>query len=213
MNIMIFGATGAVGSRTVGEAARRHHQVTAVSRQTVPEARRIRGAHYRQLDLYAPAALAGFLAGQDAVISAIRPPEGHEADLPVLSERLLDAAAAADIPIVFTGGAASLKLSAHSETTVLTEPGFLPQSVIPIARACQAQYDRIRRASYDQWSYLAPPAELLPGVRRGTYRIGYDHLVRDNDGRSWISMEDLAIALLDEAETGRHRGQRFTVGY
>lgn len=213
MNILIFGATGAVGSRAVEEAARRQHHVTAISRRTPPETRHPQGVVFRQIDLRNPAPPDTFLAGHDVAISAIRPPEGHEADLPGLSERLLDAAAAVDIPIVFTGGAASLKLSAHSETTVLTEPGFLPESVMPIARACQAQYERIRRSSYDQWSYLAPPAELVPGKRQGTYRLGHDHLVRDGNGRSWISMEDFAIALVDEAEAGRFRGQRFTVGY
>jgi putative NADH-flavin reductase len=35
----------------------------------------------------------------------------------------------------------------------------------------------------------------------------------DDKGNSRISMEDYAIALVDELENPKHEGQRFTVGY
>jgi hypothetical protein len=38
-------------------------------------------------------------------------------------------------------------------------------------------------------------------------------LLSDANGKSWISMEDSAIAFVDELETPKHSRQRFTVGY
>ncbi|GAA3048758.1 hypothetical protein GCM10020229_70220 [Kitasatospora albolonga] len=63
------------------------------------------------------------------------------------------------------------------------------------------------------WAYLSPAAVLEPGERTGSYRLGTDELVVDAEGNSAISMEDVAVALLDEAERPRHHRTRFTVGY
>ena len=60
---------------------------------------------------------------------------------------------------------------------------------------------------------MSPSAEFVPGERTGSFRLGGDRLLTDTDGRSWISMEDFAIALVDELETPRHSRQRFTIGY
>ena len=95
--------------------------------------------------------------------------------------------------------------------TVLTAPGFLPDSVLPIARACQAQYELCLAEREADWCYLSPPAMLMPGDRSGRYRTGGDVLLTDPAGQSRISMEDFAVALLDEAETPHHAGERFTV--
>jgi putative NADH-flavin reductase len=81
------------------------------------------------------------------------------------------------------------------------------------ALACVAQYKLCEVEKHVDWTYLCPPAVLVPGERTGSYRTGNDRLVIDADGKSLISMEDLAVALLDEAEWPRHRGQRFTVAY
>ena len=62
------------------------------------------------------------------------------------------------------------------------------------------------------WAYLSPAALLEPGERTGAYRLDGDDLVVGADGTSRISMEDLAVALLDEAERPRHHRARFTVG-
>ncbi|MEU8976214.1 hypothetical protein AB0D11_44840 [Streptomyces monashensis] len=49
--------------------------------------------------------------------------------------------------------------------------------------------------------------------RTGRFRIGGDQPVLDADGRSRISVEDAAIALIDEAELPRFVQRRFTIGY
>ena len=61
--------------------------------------------------------------------------------------------------------------------------------------------------------YICPPASLEPGRRTGRYRLGADMLVTGEDGRSAISVEDFAIAIVDEAESHAHAGRSFTVGW
>lgn len=82
-----------------------------------------------------------------------------------------------------------------------------------IAVACCDQLAVCRSETHANRTYLSPPAVLQPGERTGRYRIGDDDLLVDADGASLISMEDLAVALLDETEASRHRRARFTVAY
>jgi len=82
----------------------------------------------------------------------------------------------------------------------------------PIALACNEQLAAFRASTDVDWSYLSPPAILEPGERTGSYRIRTDELLVDSSGLSTISCEDLALALLDEAERPRHHRSRFTVG-
>ena len=51
------------------------------------------------------------------------------------------------------------------------------------------------------------------GERKGTYRKGNDTPVFDENNRSVISVEDMAIAIADEVEQKQHIQQRFTVAY
>jgi putative NADH-flavin reductase len=93
-------------------------------------------------------------------------------------------------------------------------PGTVsPAAWRPIALACNAQLDACRAEQGVDWAYLSPPALLEPGERTGRYRLGAGELLVDAAGRSAISMEDFAVALLDEAERPRHRRVRFTVAY
>jgi hypothetical protein len=44
---------------------------------------------------------------------------------------------------------------------------------------------------------LSPSARFAAGARTGKFRLGGHEFLRDAQGRSWISMEDFAIALVD----------------
>ncbi len=213
MNIIVFGASGDVGCRIVAEALVREHDVTAVVRretqvQTLPTSATVRIADAARTER-----VAELMAGHDLAISALRPPDGQEETLVALTRSVLRAAALSGLRIIVVGGAASLTMPDRKGHTVLTAPGFLPQAVVPIATACQAQYDLIAAERHADWSYLCPPALLTPGMRTGRYRLGSDVLVVDADGGSAISMEDFAVALIDEAEAPRHRQARFTVAH
>jgi len=212
MRITIFGASGAVGSRVVQEALSRDHQVTAVGRNLdrlsalPPEAVRRRG------DAADPDDVTALSAGQDLVISATRPVPGSEPELVTAAKGLLAGLAGTGVRLLVVGGAAGLVIPGTGGTTVLDGPDF-PKDWRPIAQACNDQLEAIQATTEVTWTYLSPPAILEPGNRTGSYRRGTDELLIDPHGVSRISMEDLAVALLDEAETPTHPNTRFTIAY
>ncbi|TDD61200.1 NAD-dependent epimerase/dehydratase family protein [Kribbella antibiotica] len=200
MRILVFGATGAVGSRVTQEARNRGHQVTAVSRTGTP-----RG------DASDSGDVAELSQGHDVVISATRPQAGQESELVLAAMGLLNGLRFSGIRLILVGGAASLTVPGTGRTLV-EQPGF-PDEYRPIAVACNEQFDLVKASNDVDWTYVSPPDLLEPGVRTGTYRLGTDELVVTTDGTSSISMEDFAMALVDEAERAKHHGRRFTVGY
>ncbi|MEM1053002.1 MAG: NAD(P)H-binding protein [Pseudomonadota bacterium] len=213
MDIIVFGARGDVGSRVVSEALSRGHNVTAAVRSvdqlgSIPDA-----VSTLVADAGDPCQITDAMTNNNVAISALRPPSGQEHELVDLTKSVLRAARSASVRTVIVGGAASLKVPGTNGHTVLSAPGFLPDKVVPIARACQAQYELCSTFKHAQWSYLCPPAMLQPGERTGHYRVGTDTLIVDLDGNSMISMEDFAVALVDETERASHLMRRFTVGY
>jgi putative NADH-flavin reductase len=213
MKITIFGAAGDVGSRIVREALARDHQVRAVVRNPaqydkLPQGVEPCSGNAENLD-----DVVRLSTGQDLIISAIRPPTGHEGKLAGMTRTILNGAARAGVRVLILGGAASLKIPGQGNATVLTAPGFIPDEIVNIASACYAQHALCEADRDADWAYLSPPAMLVPGERSGRYRLGADELVVDDNGRSTISMEDLAAVMLDEAEQPRHRRLRFTAAY
>ncbi|WP_321391987.1 NAD(P)-dependent oxidoreductase [Emcibacter sp.] len=213
MKITIFGAGGDVGSRLVSETLTRGHDVTAVLRTPASIGKIPQGANVSIADVADTEQIARLVKSQDLVISAVRPPEGQEKDMVGLTASVLKACSTAGVRVLVVGGAASLKLSDRPGYTVLTAPGFLPDEYKPIALASQAQFELCMADSDVDVTYMCPPAMLEPGERLGHYRTGGDTLLTNEDGDSRISMEDFAVALLDEAERPRHKGGRFTVAY
>ncbi|SEP18682.1 NAD(P)-dependent oxidoreductase [Aquisalimonas asiatica] len=213
MNITILGATGSVGKRIVDEALARGHEVTAVSRTQAKPGAFPDGVTPYAADVRDQRQLVPAMEGQDLAISALRPPEGLEDSLVPLTRAVLESAASAGVRTLVVGGAARLLVPGREGETVLSSPDFLPASAIAIARACQAQYEHCLRETGVDWTYLSPPAMLEPGKRTGRYRLGTDTLITNENGMSRISMEDFAVALLDEAETPRHSRRAITVGY
>ncbi|WP_280267764.1 NAD(P)-dependent oxidoreductase [Nocardia wallacei] len=214
MRITVFGASGGVGSRVVAEALDRGHQVVAVSREvsrllTLPSEVEVRAG-----DATDPDDVADLSAGSDLVISATRPAPGREYELAAVAEGLLKGLSETGVRLLVVGGAGNLTVPGASGKTVVEMPDF-PDDWKPIALACHAQLDTFRSAAPADvdWAYLSPPSILQPGERLGSYRTGLDELVVDAEGKSLISMEDLAVALLDEAERPKHHRIRFTVGY
>ncbi|GAA4015868.1 NAD(P)-dependent oxidoreductase [Allokutzneria multivorans] len=207
----MFGAAGSVGSRVMAEARSRGHSVTGVTRDATrfPELRRGNAADVEDV--------IALSRGQDLVISATRPATGREAELVTTTKAVLAGLAETGVRLLMVGGAASLTVpgtgtGTGTGTTVLDDPN-LPPEIRAIAEACDAQLAVCRAETVADWAYLSPPALLEPGARTGSYRLGRDELIVDAEGNSTISMEDLAVALLDEAERPRHRRTRFTVGY
>ncbi|WP_298292564.1 NAD(P)-dependent oxidoreductase [uncultured Litoreibacter sp.] len=213
MKFIVFGATGDVGSRVVAEASSRGHDVTAAVRNEAGLGKLPKDVTPVVADVSDPAALAAAMAGQDLAISAVRAPAGREGDIVALTRSILDAASLIDLRVIVVGGAARLHLRGGYPHTVLSDPDFLPESIVPTARASMAQWELCASDASANWTYASPSAMLLPGKRKGAYRTGTDTLIVDEDGHSAISMEDFAMAIVDEAQSVKFPRAAFTVGY
>ncbi|MFC5665147.1 NAD(P)-dependent oxidoreductase [Kitasatospora misakiensis] len=212
MRITVFGASGNVGSRIVAEAVARGHQVTAVLRDPARPHRLPPTVRTATGDARDPEDVRRLAAGQDLLVTATRPTPGHEDELAVATKGLLAGLAGTGVRLLAVGGAGSLTLPGGDGVTLVDSPDF-PAALLPIANACGEQLALYRAETEVDWTYLSPAALLEPGERTGRFRLGRDELVVDADGASAISMEDLAVALLDEAEQPAHRRSRFTAGY
>ena len=213
LKIVIFGATGQVGQRLVQESTRRGHRVTAIARRIPEEGTHPEGVETVSRDVLYADDLEKIIAEHDIVFSALRPPNGKEPVMVDQTAAVVEAALAAGVRFIIVGGAAPLRFPDEPELSVLTKPGFLPSNVVPIANASQQQHDWLKPRLGALGTLLCPPPMLVPGVRSANYRIGDDALVVDDQGNSTISIEDFAVALLDEAEHPTHTGRVFTAAY
>jgi len=108
------------------------------------------------------------------------------------------------------GGAGSLFVAPGK--MVMDSPDF-PKEVLPEAQAGGRLLEQLKATPDLEWTFISPSLMFRPGERTGKYRVGKDDLLTTEKGPSTISMEDYAIAFVDELEKPRHIRQRFTVGY
>lgn len=211
MDVVLYGASGMIGSRILNELVARGHRVLAVVRNP-PRVPAAPGVMVRAGDISDAADVAKNLEGADAVISAFHPGPGREDKLIPATEALLDGARRAAVPrVLIVGGAASLFVAPGK---TLLESGHLPKEWVAIATAHANLLEHLRTTAGDlEWTSLSPAAFIQPGERTGRFRLGKDELVTDAQGLSRISAEDYAVALVDEMEDPKHIGRRFTVGY
>lgn len=202
--IAILGITGRAGSRIAHELLQRGHTVTGIARNVAAVAPRD-GLTVTAGDATKADALAPLLRGHDAVISATRFDGGSDAATVVAATR------DAGVPrLLVVGGAGSLEVAPG--VAVVDTPNF-PEAYKAEASAGRVFLNALRREKALDWTFVSPSAVFEPGERTGQFRIGGDGLLSDAAGHSHISMEDYAIALVDEIEVPKHSRQRFTVGY
>ena len=108
------------------------------------------------------------------------------------------------------GGAGSLEVAPGK--LFIDQPDF-PAFVKAEAAKGKEYLDYLKGIKDLDWTFLSPSALFKAGERTGVFWLGGDNLLISEDGTSWISYEDYAIALLDEIENPKHIQQRFTVGY
>ena len=207
MKIAIIGATGYVGSKILVEALARGHHVTAIQNrgnnmQDHEFLKRIDG------DATDVSALSRMVAGNDVVISAFNP--GLDKDGKG-TQSIIDGVKKAGVArLLVVGGAGTLLHPAGGR--VLDQADF-PSEWKQGSLRTAAFLEQLRLETDLDWVFLSPAAALLPGVRTGIYRVGKDSLLVDTEGHSRISLEDYAIAMLDEVENPQWHRERFTVAY
>jgi uncharacterized protein len=201
--VALIGASGNAGSRILSELRRRQYSVTAIVRDVarVPLNPEVTAKSADVADLRA---LTSAIAGSEILISSLL----FEASDPA---KLIQAAKDSGVRrYIVVGGAGSLEISPG--LTVL-QAGKVPAPYRNESAAGVRFLQMLRETPELDWTFISPSAEFVAGDRTGVFRLGTDSLLIDANGRSRISYEDFAVALVNEVETGAHHRQRFTVGY
>lgn len=203
-HIAIFGITGRAGSRIATELLQRGHTVTGIARNTADVAPRA-GLTVKAGDAAKADALMPLLRGHDAVVSAMRFGGGSDA------ATVIAVVKQAGVPrLLVVGGAGSLEVAPG--VALIDSPNF-PAAYKAEAQAGREFLNTLRGEKQLDWTFVSPSALFEPGERTGKFRIDGDQLLSDSAGASRITMEDYAIALVDEIESPKHARARFTVGY
>lgn len=212
MNIALIGASGFIGSALRTEALARGHQVTAIVTNPGKLAP-LAGLTVVKADVNDTAALAAQLKGADAVLSAF---SGH-AQANTFDyylngfKSIVAAVKAAGVPrLLVVGGAGSLEVAPGLQ--LLDTPQF-PEAYKPTAEGARQALALLREDAALNWTMLSPSAIIAPGERTGQFRLGTDQLLANAQGDSRISVQDYAVAMINELEKPAHARQRFTVGY
>lgn len=223
MRITVLGGSGYAGSHLVREAARRGHDVTALSRSVPPE--RVDGVDYRELDVLEPGAELASFVRADALLDALSPRGVLDGRLESVRRDIAEAARHTGVRYGVIGGAGCLRTADDGPRVMDTAeyPAHFKHEAEEVARSLA--HLRGTDAEVD-WFFVSPPPAFgstmhgpprsgpdLPVARTGRYRLGGDVVVRDAAGVSTISAADLAVAVLDEVENPRHHRVRFTVAY
>ncbi len=212
MQIALIGASGFIGSALLKEALARGHFVRAL----VGRPERLE-PHERleavKVDVFDGSALTQALRGRDAVISAF---SGHAAEdvrghyLHGLKTIVASVKAAGVPRFLVVGGAGSLEVAPGRQ--LVDTPDF-PAQWQASALGARDALNLMREEKALDWTMLSPSAYIHPGERTGTFRLGDDRLLVGAEGKSEISTQDYAVAMLDELERPAHSRRRFTVGY
>ena len=213
MKVALIGATGFVGSRILSEALNRGHEVTAIVRnpEKLPQHPRLKAA---KCDVSDEEAVAVIVAGHDAVISAFNPSRvSRDDNTPQIGgmRSLIAGMKKARVKrLLVVGGAGSLEIAPGLQ--LVDTPDFPPLWKAGALATREVLY--ILRSEQElEWCFLSPSAVLEPGQRTAHFRLGTDQLLKDSAGQSRISLEDYAVAMIDELENPRQIRRRFTVGY
>jgi len=202
MHVAVLGASGKGGSEITKELAARGHTVLGIARkpEAIPQGE---GITARAGDATDPDSLAELIKGVDAVISAIH--------FDVKSETLLSAVKKAGVKrLLVMGGAASLEVAPGQ---ILYDSPSFPEEIKPYVIGAIHFLNEIREEKEVDWTFFSPAALIFVGPRLGTFRLGGDQLVSDENGESKISYADYAIAMVDELENHNYSRARFTAAY
>ena len=214
--VAVIGATGFVGTQVVKELANRGYFVNALARNTskIEESENVKAI---AVDVYNTSELSEILKGNDAVISAFNPGWTN----PNIFEDFLKGAESIEKAVeesgvkrfITVGGAGSLYIAENLQ--LIDTPEF-PAEIKPGAEAARQYLEMIKKNEKLDWTFFSPAIEMhqgTAGVRKGTYRTALENPVFDENGRSVLSVEDVAVALVDELENGKFVKQRFTAAY
>ena len=214
-NVILIGASGFVGTAILNELLNRGHKVTAIVRDPAKVTASNPNLKVIQADVTDTDVLIEASKGKDAVISAYNPgwknPNIYEETLknyPLIVDSVKKAGVAR---LLIVGGAGTLF---YAPGKMVMDADDVPAKLLPGIKSLGEFYlNTLRKENDIDWIFLSPAANMTPGERTGKFRIGKDDLMVDVNGDSNISVEDYAVAMVDELEQKHHHKERFTIGY
>lgn len=209
MNILLIGASGMIGSRILKEAINRGNSVIALSRilENIPSSPKVEAV---QGDVYDIDGVAEIAKRADVIVSALSPRNTDDgvAEALAFTEALISIQRKSNKRLLTVGGGSSLVMPDGTSALTLT-----PDSILPEATGMRRSYALLTSEDID-FVVLAPGGMIAQGERTGTFRIaGRTMLTNAQGGKSNISAEDFAIAMLDEIERPQHFRTIFNVAY
>lgn len=213
--VAVIGATGFVGTQVVNELTNRGYEVEAIVRDAskVQENKKVTA---KSVDVNSVDELAEALKGNDAVISSFNAGWTN----PNLYDDFLNGSINIEKAVeksgvkrfITVGGAGSLYIDGNQ---LVDSPEF-PADYKAGATAARDYLNKIKENNTLDWTFFSPAIEMhqgTAGVRVGKYRTALENPVFDENGRSILSVEDVAVALVDELEQNNHIRERFTAAY
>lgn len=214
-NVTLIGASGFVGTALLNELLARGHKVTAVVRN--PEKINVSNPNLAivKTDVSDTDALTEACKGKDAIISAYNPgwtnPHIYEDTLRNYPLILQAAKQSGVSRLLCVGGAGTLFCAPGLR---VVDSGAIPDAIMGGVKSLGEFYLNTLMNEKDiDWVFFSPAGTLEPGKRTGKFRLGKDDLIVDENGKSHISVEDYAMAMVDELENSKHHVERFTIGY
>jgi len=213
--VAVIGATGFVGTQVVNELVNRGYAVEAIVRD-VSKVQQNDNVIAKSIDVSNIDDLAEALKGNDAVISTFNAgwtnPNLYN-DFLSGSENIEKAVENSGVKRFITvGGAGSLFIDGNQ---LVDGPDF-PAEIKPGATAARDYLNKIKENNTLDWTFFSPAIEMhqgTAGVRTGKYRTALENPVFNEEGRSVLSVEDVAVVLVDELEQNNHIRERFTAAY
>ena len=213
--VLLIGATGFVGSAILNELLSRGHKVTAVVRDPAKLEGKA-GVTAVKEDVANVDAIAALAKGKDAVISAYNPGWTNPDIATLITEnypRILNAAKQSGVGrLLIVGGAGTLFCAPGLR---VVDSGAIPEEIMGGVRPLGDFYlNTLMNENDIDWVFFSPAGAFDEnGQRTGEFRLGKDDLVVDAEGNSHISVQDYAVAMVDELEQEKHHKERFTIGY
>jgi putative NADH-flavin reductase len=213
MKIALIGATGFVGSAILNELTSRNHEITAIARTPKETA----NVNWVAADIFNSDELAAILKGNDLVISAYNSgwsnPNIYD-DFIAGSKSVQEAVKKSGVKrFIVIGGGGSLFVAPGLQA--VDTPDF-PKEYYVAATAARDYLNIIKEEKELDWAFFSPAFEMHQGIttgRTGKYRLGLENPIFNDEQRSILSVEDLAVVIADEAENAKHHQVRFTAAY
>lgn len=213
--VAVIGATGFVGTQVVKELSDRGYQVDALARD-ISKVPALENVSAKSVDINNSEELSEALKGNDAVINTFNPGWTN----PNLYNDFLNGSVTIEKAVensgvkrfITVGGAGSLYIDGSQ---LVDGPDF-PADIKPGATAARDYLNKIKENTVLDWTFFSPAIEMYPGtagVRVGKYRTALENPVFNEEGRSVLSVEDVAVVLVDELEQNNHIRERFTAAY